>query len=246
MRAQNSWRFVAGTLIITQLGLVVTPHRVEAAAGQLANTTALTLKAADLAVHAPTGQIYASVPNSAPASANSVVTIDGATRTQTGTQPTIGDPNSLELSADGTTLYVGLNGRQSVKKFTVPGFTAGWEKSFVNDGFTSTAVAGDMEIKPDNNDYVVVSVEYPLVSPRHAGLVSLKAGDDLAERTPGHTGSNVIEFGATPTRLYGLNNDGSEFGFYRVSASPTGVSVIDTTPNLTGTTTARTSLSLMA
>ena len=45
--------------------------------------------------------------------------------------------------------------------------------------------------------------------------------------TPGHTGSNVIEFSASAGTLYGYNNETTGFGFYRLAVDASGVSVTD-------------------
>jgi hypothetical protein len=50
--------------------------------------------------------------------------------------------------------------------------------------------------------------------------------------TPDHTGSNVIAFGTDSTRLYGYNNESTEFGFRRLIVSASGVTEQDVTRNL--------------
>ena len=45
-----------------------------------------------------------------------------------------------------------------------------------------------------------------------------------------HTGSNVIAFGATAGRLYGYNNETSEFGFRRMDVTASGVTVLEIRP----------------
>lgn len=54
--------------------------------------------------------------------------------------------------------------------------------------------------------------------------------DNGAQRpttTPGHTGSNVIEFAASAARLYGQNTETTEFGFRRMTVDTSGVTVLD-------------------
>ena len=48
-----------------------------------------------------------------------------------------------------------------------------------------------------------------------------------AQVTPGHTGSNVIEFSASAGTLYGYNNETTEFGFRRMAVTAGGVTVTD-------------------
>jgi len=50
--------------------------------------------------------------------------------------------------------------------------------------------------------------------------------------TPGHNGSNVIQFSAVSSRLYGYNQETTEFGFRRMTVDASGVTVLDVTGDL--------------
>jgi hypothetical protein len=69
-------------------------------------------------------------------------------------------------------------------------------------------------------------------SPRHEGVAIYDDGVRRANTTPGHTGSNVIEFSDSASRLYGYNNETTDFGFRRMLVDSSGVTTIDSTSNL--------------
>lgn len=66
----------------------------------------------------------------------------------------------------------------------------------------------------------------------YGGVAIFDNGVALPAVTQAHTGSNAIEFGATPDRLYGYNTETTESGFRRLSVTATGVSEVDVSPDL--------------
>ena len=53
--------------------------------------------------------------------------------------------------------------------------------------------------------------------------------------TQRHTGSDRIEYSADSTRVYGYNNETTEFGFRRLVVDAQGVHELDVTPSLIDT-----------
>jgi hypothetical protein len=104
-----------------------------------------------------------------------------------------------------------------------------------SDSFLGPMYAEDIEVAPGNPSVVAVSREFLNVSPRHAGVAVFVDGVQLPVTTPTHTGSNNIAFGATPNRLYGYNNETTDFGFRRMNVDlSSGVTVQDVTGGLVG------------
>src|SRR5258708_770722 len=66
---------------------------------------------------------YASVPGSVIGSGNSIAAIDPATRGVTHSAPIGSEPNALAIAADGSALYVGLDGSGEVLKLSLPSMT---------------------------------------------------------------------------------------------------------------------------
>ncbi len=191
------------------------------------------LRTNDLVYDSNSGLIYASVPSSAgPPNGNSIVKIDPVTG-MAGSPVFVGsEPTKLALSQDGQFLYVALEGSAQVCRVAVGTWTAEAPFSLGSDPFFGPYYAEDIAVQPGNPDVIAVSLKYSGVSPRHAGVAIFENGVARAEKTPGHTGSNVIEFSEDPSRLYGVNIETTEFGFRKMLVDATGVVVEEVAPGL--------------
>lgn len=189
--------------------------------------TRLTLPTSDIAFDPLSQKIYASVPSRAGSLGNRVVVIDPATGA-VGPSVFVGsEPGKLALSADGQFLYVALNGAAAVRRVQLASLTAGLQFSLGADPFFGPYRVEDMEVLSSDPGAVAVSRMNAGFSPRHAGVAIYDEGVKLPDETPRHTGSNVIEFGSSATRLYGYNNETTEFGFRRMTVGSSGVSTVD-------------------
>lgn len=202
--------------------------------------SSITLRANDLAYDPVSDTVYASVPGSAgPELGNRVVAIDPDTGA-VGPAVFVGsEPNDLAVSDDGEFLYVGLDGASAIRRVHLPSFTAGLQFSLGVDPFTGPLFAEDIEVLPGDSAAVAVSLRNVGFSPKHEGVAVFRDGVQLPMKTPDHTGSNEIAFDtAIPllwppvARLYGYNNESTEFGFRRMRVSPNGVVVRDVAQNL--------------
>jgi len=179
-----------------------------------------------------TETIYASVPSSAGSRANTITPIDPSTGT-IGSSVFIGsEPGKLAMSDNGQYLYVSLDGAAAVRRFDIASQTAGPQFSLGSDPSHGPYYVEDIEVLPGNPEAVAVSRKNLGVSPRHAGVAIYDNGVQRPDETARHTGSNVIEFSASASTLYGYNNETSEFGFRTMSVGESGVSVIDVTQGL--------------
>jgi len=195
--------------------------------------TVLSLPANDLIFDTSRQRIYASVPSSAgPGLANTVTVIDPESGA-VGPSVFVGsEPGKLALSDDGQFLYVGLNGAAAVRRVDLTTMTAGLQFALGSDSFLGLFYPQDIEVQPGNPQVVAVSRRNQGFSPSHEGVAIYDNGVQRPSETPGHTGSNVIEFGSSASRLYGYNNETTEFGFRRMTVDASGVTVLDTTQNL--------------
>lgn len=193
----------------------------------------INLATGDLVLDRATGSIYASLPGDSPAGGNSVVAIDPATGAL-GPPVFVGsEPGKLALSDDGQLLYVSLDGAAAVRRVDVASATAGLQFGLGSDSFFGPYYVEDMAVMPGAPNTVAISRQNPGFSPRHAGVAVYDNGVKRVFETARHTGSNVIEFSqVSPTRLYGYNNETTEFGFRRMLIDANGVGVVDVTENL--------------
>jgi hypothetical protein len=184
--------------------------------------------------NASDGFLYASVPSSAPSYGNNVIRVNVVTGAIVASVAVGSEPRDLALADDGRTLYVGLDGAAAIRRVDVSTMTAGAQFSLGTDPYTGPYYAEDIEVMPGNPNVVAVSLRNSGFSPRHEGVAIFDNGVARPTRTPDHTGSNVIEFGASATRVYGYNNETTEFGFRRMSVTSSGITVLESTPNLIG------------
>lgn len=192
------------------------------ARAQTYDTRVLPVRAASLVYSPATNRLYASVADD-PAYPNSVVAID-PDRGEVEWSLAVGSaPGPIAVSGDGTRVYVGLRGAPEVVRVGTAARAVEARIGLGNDPFFGARYAGDIEVQPGNPLVVAVSMVRLNVSPRHAGVGIFDNGALRPVVTPGHTGSDVITFGATPERLYGYNNGTSEFGFRRLQVSADGL-----------------------
>lgn len=197
-------------------------------AGEL-RTISLTTN--DLVVGTNSQTIFASVPSSVGVTGNSLAPIDAAAGTVGATVFVGSEPNKLAISSQGETIYVGIDGANAVRKFDVATLTPGLQFSLGSDPFSGPFRADDMEVAPGQSGVLAVSLRGG-GSPRHRGVAVFENGVQHQLTTPGHTGSNIIEFSNSPEVLYGQNIETTEFGFRRMAVAPCGVVTVRTVQNL--------------
>ena len=176
-----------------------------------------------LVFDATRGVYYASVPGSVVGQGNRIATID-ATSGSIGYSAVVGsEPGPLALSADGSTLYVGLRGSGELLRLAPPAMTEVGRVTLPSEPFFGQRYAEDIAISPASNGVVAVSLVRPGVSPRHGGVVLVRDGVLQPTLTQAHTGSNRIGFDATGAWLYGYNNETTEFGLRRIEVLADGL-----------------------
>jgi hypothetical protein len=186
----------------------------------------------DLILEPVSQLIYASVPGSAGSGGNSIVSIDPVTGV-VGSPVFVGsEPGKLALADDNQALYVALDGAAAARRFDIPSQTPGVQFSMGSDPFFGPMFADDIAVAPGNPDAVAISRKFQGVSPRHAGVAVFDNGVIRPTQTPGHTGSNVIQYSGDPATLYGYNNETTDFGFRTMLVDANGVTITNSTSGL--------------
>jgi hypothetical protein len=207
-RAAAPRRLSALTLLSLLLNLLPAPPAVRAAAapvqaGAASFVRVLNLPTNDLVYDRQTQKIFASVPSSAGSAGNSVTEVDPAAGS-VGPSVFVGsEPNKLALADDGHTLYVGLDGASSVRRFDTTTQTAGSQfylgnapSNPISDGpYTAAGLAA----MPGSPGTVAVS--------RIAGdfnfSTSLSIYDEGVKRPEDSDGAGrQVEFSSSPDRIY--------------------------------------------
>ena len=218
----NSVYFIA-TSAITPIPPTPLPSPVQVANGIIQ----LPLAANDLVYDSNGHKVYASVSGFAGSFGNSVAPIDP----QTGVIDTpifIGsEPGRLAISSDNQFIYAGLLGIPAIRRFSIGSQTAGLQFTMGSDANFGPIYAEDIEVVPGYPHSVAVSRQ-TASTPHHAGVAVYDDGvmRHTATTSP-HTGSNVIEFSATGTTLYGYNNETTEFGLRKLAVTTDGVSIVN-------------------
>jgi hypothetical protein len=151
--------------------------------GGLSNGTSLLvykdipLAANDLIYEPVSRLLYASISSSAPANANTIVSIDPTTQV-VGNPVSIGNnPRKLAISSDGQFLYAGLDGANAVQQFNLKSGTLGSLVLLPADplfGFPTNAA--DIRVVPNAPAVYVVSLKRPFVSPQEGGVALIANG----------------------------------------------------------------------
>lgn len=133
-------------------------------------------------------------------------------------------PRYLAVSDDGKYLWAGVDGENQVRRVSLewgasPDFTVQLDPG---------VVAEDLAVVPRLPHQVAVSRRDASGSPAHAGVAVYHFTWPLSSATAAGVGSNVIEFGATGSTLYGLDNETSENRFRTMSVDDNGVAVVST------------------
>jgi hypothetical protein len=191
-----------------------------------------TLTTKDLAYDRAGNRIFASVPGAALNRPNTLTPIDPLTGTLGNSVFMGSDPGKLSISEDSHLIYASLDGSGQVRTFDTVSQTLGTAFAVGSDSFFGTEYVEDLAIAPGNPDILAVSRKYQGVSPRHAGVAIYDKGVMRSTTTATHTGSNVIEFSASSSILYGFNTESSESGFRTMAVSASGVSVTNVQTSL--------------
>jgi hypothetical protein len=161
------------------------------------------VEAGDMAYDAGRNLIYASVRSTSALSPNSIVAINPDTAAVVRTVAAGSNPGQIDMSDDGSMLFVSLDGSASIKQFNLNDFSVVREFPTGFPGPGASAIAEDLEVMPGAPNSIAVSVAATTQSPRGLGVAIYDSGVKRPTTTASGTGNNEIEFGATAARIYG-------------------------------------------
>lgn len=177
-------------------GASVTGDATNADQAEAVSIKQLQLPTGDLVYDSVTQKIYASVPSAVGAAGNSITPIDPMTATP-GAPVFVGsEPGKLALSDDNRQLYVALDGAAAVRRFDMTSQTPGLQFSVGGDPTDGSFYVKDLAVMPGNSGVVAISRRELSSSPDFEGVAIYDNGVQRTKRTPGHTGSDFIEFSA--------------------------------------------------
>jgi sugar lactone lactonase YvrE len=166
----------------------------------------------DLVYSEATQAFYVSLPSSVGSNGNSITKInpqDG----QVGPSTFIGsEPGKIAMSSDGQTLWVHLNGANAARRFDVLTQTPGLQFS------TGAQGVRDMEVVPGSPESVALST-----SLFNSGVAIYDNGVKRPNTGPSFPPVGPIEFGASPSILYGFNSGDSGLQLVKYLVDSAGV-----------------------
>jgi len=184
----------------------------------------INIKTSDLIADQVSEILYASIPAEDNALGNNIISIDPDTGEIISSVFVGSQPNKLAISSDNTTLYASLDGSYAIRRIDLTTMTAGMQFNLGSEYFYGPFLAEDIEVLPGSNDVIAVSLMNLGISPRHGGVAVFDNGVKRPDTTRRHTGANRIEFSDDdPTRVYGYNNETTEYGFRQLTVSDSGI-----------------------
>jgi len=200
------------------------------------SASTLQLKANDLVYDSVTQRIYATVPSANGSNGNSIGVINPITATLDSTIFVGSEPSVMAISEGGQYIYAGFTGSSTVRRFNIATLQVDKTIPLGNTGSGSGSTplfANDIEVMPGSPLVIAVSLKNKVYSPSHEGVAVYDDGVKRPTVTANHTGSNQIEFSEQqPNRLFGYNNESTEFGLRYHTVLGSGVTTNGVYPNL--------------
>jgi len=174
------------------------------------------IRANDLVYDPASRRILASVGGLDPHFPNRVVAIDPATGTVVASTFVGSEPGKFAISDDGRVVYVALTGGFAIRRLDPSSLTSDLE-------FPATIGPGaiDLAVLPGQSGSVAA-----------VGTGGVTVYDEGRPRGAVAFSSDVIDFGASASRLYGYVNQNSGFDFSRMNINAQGVFLADRTQGL--------------
>ena len=160
----------------------------------------VSLATKDLAYSPLTQRLYATTPAN-----NSVQEIDPFTGTLLRSLFVGSQPNKLAVSDTGSHLYVGLDGAAAVARINLATFTVDLQFPVGVDPFDGPLLPHDLAVQPGNPNVLAV-VRKPGNSSATRGVAIFDSGVIRPATTSDFYRVTDVEFSATPSRLYGLDD----------------------------------------
>jgi hypothetical protein len=170
------------------------------------------------------------VPGSVPVHGNSIATIDPLTGAVSYSATVGSEPAALALSANGSVLYVGLDGSGDVIRLRLPDMLELGRTRLPVSAFYGQLLADSLAVSPVDPGVVAVAMRRVGVTPRHAGVALIRNDVLQPTITQEHTGSNVLVFDSGGASVYGFNNETTEYGLRRLAVLADGLQEVLVVP----------------
>src|SRR5205807_10663315 len=126
------------------------------------------------------------------------------------------EPGKLALSDDGRSLYVALDGSAAVRRIDLGTQTAGLQFPLGTDPENGPLFVEDMAALPGAPEAIAVARQHMRpANPRHEGVAIYDSGLPRPTTTPRYPYSDVLQFPASASRLYGFDTHTSGNGVFR-------------------------------
>jgi hypothetical protein len=171
-----------------------------------------------------TGALYAVVSSADATLGNMLLELDEVGSVLSGV-PIGSDPDTIAVSDDGTTMWLGLHAKKEVMKVDLTGVAPVPGQSFALPPVAATGQvhpAGPMVVLAGTTTTLAVSTHSDIGSPSFKGVVVLDDGVPLPMVTPVHTGAARLT-GGPPGYLFGFNDQTSGYQFYTLEVHADGV-----------------------
>jgi DNA-binding beta-propeller fold protein YncE len=144
---------------------------------------------------------YASIPGSIVGAGNSIAVIDPATGQVTHSAPVGSEPNALAIAADGSVLYVGLDGSAEVLRLALPSMTPAGRARLVTDSLDDSVPAFAIAVSPADPNMAAAALA------NKAEIALLRDMVLQPKRAQSGFGDNLITFDSAGDTLYGLERN---------------------------------------
>lgn len=173
--------------------------------------------------------IYLSIPSLA-VNGNSILAFDPSTLAETGLVFAGSEPDKLAISDDGSYLYAGLDGSDSVQRFTLPSLVSDINIPLGVDSTFGPYFALDLAVAPGNPHTIAVSNGISFLDPLSEGGITIY--DDATPRADtviGHLHAGItadsLQWGADASTLYTVDNEDTGLDFYPISVDASGATL---------------------
>lgn len=196
-----------------------------------ANLNVLNIQGNDLVWDQKQKKIYVSTPSNAGSNGNSVVVVDPVAGTGGSAQFAGSEPNLLAISDDSQFLYAGLNGSNSIQRFTLPNLTPDIHWTLGSNQSSGPYYPLDLQVAPGAPHTTVVSLGAGGTPAAIGGLVIY---DDSTPRPTiangfGPGGGDAlyssVQWGADSSSVYAENNESTGFDFYTLNVNSSGITL---------------------
>ncbi|MDX2250913.1 MAG: Ig-like domain-containing protein [Nitrospira sp.] len=190
---------------------------------------AINLETSDLIYDRSRQRIYASVPSHAGVNPDRILVINPETAAVMQTISVGDDPGKLAISDDFQYLYVAVKApTASVVRINLSTSQVDLSFSVGTNIISGQLRVEDMEVIPGSPQSLVVARMYTGYSPRHAGVAVFDNGVQRPDVGPLGESKNLLEFGATPSRLYGADRESFPNTMSIMNIGPSGLTLVDT------------------